>query len=311
MPPDHTTHPVELGIQRIYILPSKTGAAYAILLVILLLISINYNNPPGYLLTFLLTGLGLVSLFHTHRGLSGLLVNHVPSTPVFAGDRAQFPIIVANPGRRHRYAIQAGWTRTGDAPLMDIPPMAEATFHLGLQTKTRGELRPKRVVVTTIFPLGLFRAWSWVELPLRCLVYPTPAPAALPVPVTAASGSAVSPAQRKDGDEFDGLRTYQPGDSLRRIAWKAVARRTELISKDYAGAAESREILLDWDDLPEEDVEVRLAQLCRLVLDAEAAGNIYSLRVPGQRIIAGSGLRHLHACLTLLALFPAPSRGSP
>ncbi|TVQ95795.1 MAG: DUF58 domain-containing protein [Desulfovibrionales bacterium] len=310
MPPDHTPHPVELGIQRIYILPSKIGTAFAILVVILLLISINYNNPPGYLLTFLLAGLGLVSLFHTHRGLSGLLVNHVPSAPVFAGGRAQFPIIVANPGQKSRYAIQVGWTRTGDAPLMDIPPGSEVTFHLSLQTQTRGELRPKRVVVTTIFPLSLFRAWSWVELPLRCLVYPAPVPAALPVAATVRSGDAASPSQRKEGDEFEGLRAYRLGDSLRRIAWKAVARRTELVSKDYAGVAESREVVLDWDDLIDEDLETKLAKLCRLALDAETAGNIYSLRVPGRRVNPGSGLPHLHACLRLLALFPTTPRSS-
>lgn len=40
--------------------------------------------------------------------------------------------------------------------------------------------------------------------------------------------------RRGEGSEFQQLRDYRPGDSLRRIDWKATSRRQQLISREYA-----------------------------------------------------------------------------
>ena len=302
--------PVRLGTNRIYILPTKTGTAFFILLAVLLLISINYTNPPGYLLTFLLTGIALVGIFHTHRGLSGLLISQGPASPVFAGDRAKFPVTVTNPSPWARYGIQVGWSRVETGPLKDVPVTGEQTFRPSLPAANRGELRPKRVVVATVFPLGLFRAWSWVALPLHCMVYPAPAPRASLLDQHNASPDQGEERPRTgnplEGEEYHGLRAYQPGDPLRRIAWKAVARGSELVSKEFGSAANQEAIVLDWDRLANEEIEARLSRLCRLVLDAEASGRPYSLQIPGKRIPTGSGPRQMRACLTALALFAMP-----
>ncbi|PTN36353.1 DUF58 domain-containing protein [Desulfonatronum sp. SC1] len=299
--------PVRLGSNRIYILPTKAGVAFFILLVVLLLISINYNNPPGYLLTFLLAGIALVGIFHTHRGLSGLLIAPGSALPIFAGSRAEFPVMVANPSRWPRHGIQVGWARVETGPLKDVPAAEEQTFLPSLPAANRGELRPKRVVIATVFPLGLFRAWSWVALPLRCMVYPAPAPRASLLDQHNAApdqgGERPRAGNPLEGEEYHGLRAYQPGDPLRRIAWKAVARGSELVSKEFGGAANLEEIVLDWDRLPDEEIEAKLSRLCRLVLDAEVSGRSYSLRIPGKRIPTGNGPRQMHACLTALALF--------
>lgn len=302
--------PVRLGTNRIFILPTKTGTAFFFLLVVLLLLSINYNNPPVYLLTFLLSGVGLVGIFHTHRGLSGLRITHASATPAFAGHRATFPVLVANPHRWPRYGIQVGWARVDAGPSRDIPATEETTFLPSLPADHRGELRPTRVVVATIFPLGLFRAWSWVALPLRCVVYPAPAPHA---PGLDRHGASLEHDDQRarvrhllDGEEYHGLRAYQPGDPPRRIAWKAAARRAELISKEFGSTPRQEDLVLDWHSLPGQEVEARLSLLCRLVLDAEDSGRLYSLRIPGRHLPAGNGPRQMHACLTALALFSMP-----
>ncbi len=310
--PDGGDHlPVRLGTNRIYILPTKTGTAFFFLLAVLLLVSINYNNPPGYLLTFLLTGVVLVSIFHTHRGLSGMQITHGPALPVFAGGRAEFPVMVSNPSRWPRYGIQVGWARVDTGPSRDVSAVGEQTFLPSLPADNRGELRPKRVVVATIFPLGLFRAWSWVDLPLRCVVYPAPDSRASDFDRQGASaeqdGERARARNLLEGEEYHGLRAYQPGDPLRRIAWKAVARGTELVSKEFGSTAQQEELVLDWDSLPGGEIEARLSRLCRLVLDAEASGRAYSLRIPGKRISVGNGPRQMHACLTALALFAMPA----
>ena len=50
-------------------------------------------------------------------------------------------------------------------------------------------------------------------------------------------------------DDFAGLRKYQPGDSLRHVAWKAVARGQAVMTKQFSGLA-AGELWLDWDSLP-------------------------------------------------------------
>jgi uncharacterized protein (DUF58 family) len=102
--------------------------------------------------------------------------------------------------------------------------------------------------------------------------------------------------------DFAGLRPFQPGDSLRRIAWKAYARGQGLHTKQYAGT-DVVSHLFDWDSLPSLGTEARLSQLCRWVLDAHARGEAYGLKLPGIVIEPHAGPTHRERCLNSLALF--------
>ena len=64
--------PVELRRNRIYILPTRSGIAYAAMVFAMLLGGMNYNNNLGLGLTFVLVSLGLVAMHHCHGTLSGL-----------------------------------------------------------------------------------------------------------------------------------------------------------------------------------------------------------------------------------------------
>ena len=72
----------------------------------------------------------------------------------------------------------------------------------------------------------------------------------------------------------------------------------------FAGGGSSH-VWLDWDATVGADPEARLSRLCRWVIDAEAAGARYGLRLPGNQIAPGNGPTHYHRCLSALALYPA------
>ena len=55
--------PVVLSQRRIFILPTKTGLLFAIVLVLMLIGAINYNLSLGHALVFLLGGLGMVETY--------------------------------------------------------------------------------------------------------------------------------------------------------------------------------------------------------------------------------------------------------
>src|SRR5262245_39213236 len=87
---------IVLGHRRVYIVPSRLGLFFGGALLILLIGSINYALSLGFALTFLLAGMGLAGMVHTARNLAQLSVRTGRAEPVFAGEAAQFRLILEN-----------------------------------------------------------------------------------------------------------------------------------------------------------------------------------------------------------------------
>ncbi len=305
-----TPEPIQLGPTRIYILPTKAGVAFAVLLLIMLLVSINYSNPPGYLLTFLLTGVGLASIFHTHRTLYGLRIEHEPPRPVFVGQTARFILLVRGPNAAPRHGIKISWTRLGQGQIRDVLPTAATRFTLPAPALIRGRLVADPCVVSTIHPLGLFRAWSILRPAMTCIVYPRPEktgpiwPQAVISPEQA-SGAETLATVREGGEDFSGLRAYRLGDSPRQVAWKASARSQVMLSKEYLAQTNGEDIWLRWVDADQQDAEATISRLCRWVLEAEKTGRPFGLVLPGQTVTPDRGQAQRDHCLTALACLKA------
>ena len=291
--------------RRVFILPTRQGLLFAGVIVLMLIGSVNYDLSLGFILSFLLGATGIQSMLHTFRNLANLRIAPGKVQPVFVGEQAQFQIRIANQARVHRYSV--GISRDKRAAVyIDVPPGEEMTATVGIPALRRGWLRPGRLTLFTFFPVGLFRAWSYADLDMHALVYPAPVPPGLALPVPAA-GSGEGGVHGHGHDEFSGLRPYRPGDSPRHIAWKAVARDDNLLTKQFAGRADA-ELWLAWDSLPPAmDTENRLAHLARWVLDADGAGLAYGLRLPGLALPIASGAAHRGDCLRALALHGLPA----
>jgi len=292
--------PIVLHRQRIYVLPTRTGLAFATTLVVMLIGAINYNLGLGYALTFLLGGLGVVDIFHAFANLAGLTITAGRAPPVFAGDTAVFHLLVRGSGIRRRLrfwlASEEVWTDLADAVSSDVAVRAPS--------QRRGWLPLPRVGIETLYPLGFIRAWAYCAPDLRCLIYPRPASKAPPLPVQGGE-TAGQRIGASGNDDFSGLRHHQPSDPPRHVAWKAAARSgpdLPLLTKQFSGAAAAR-LWLDWYALPAgTDVEDRLAILTRWAVDAHAQGLQWGLRLPARTLAPASGSEHLHAALTALAL---------
>lgn len=298
-----TQIPIVLGQRRIFILPTGTGMLYAIVLAVMLLGAINYSLSLGHALVFLLAGLGFVAMVHTFRNLVALQISPGRTDPVFAGETARFRLLVNNPRQYERRALEF---TIGESPAahLHIPPLAQAVVEVPCATGQRGCLVPGRVTLTTRYPLGLFRAWSYPHPPLSCVVYPKPLETPLP------SNSATADSGQSPGnlghEDFTGLRVRQPNDSPRHIAWKAVARDIDsrpLLVKQFAGGADGR-LLLDLALTPAGlDIETRLSILCGWILAAEQQQLRYGLRLPGVDLEPARGPTHRDTCLEALALY--------
>lgn len=294
--------PWAINRRRVYIVPTRYGYGYALLCFVMLLGAMNYSNSMAFALTFLLAGIGLLAMHHTHGNLVNLRVRAQRVPPVFAGEPARFPLELENPTGAERYALAVAWQDAEPPGHADVPALQAETLGLSLPTGARGWLPAPRFAVQTEFPVGLFHAWTWVELDMACLVYPRPAPAGGRPPESGA-GLGQRSGPRSGQDEFAGLRPYQRGDAMRSIHWKSLAKHRSPMVKQFAETLDS-ELWLDWASLPPGwDVEQRLSQLTRWLLDAEAAGKRYGLRIPGHARPPAQGDQHLAECLKSLALF--------
>lgn len=297
--------PVILGRRRIFILPSRSGLLYVAVLLVMLIAAINYNLALGHALVFLLVGLGLTGMLQSFRNLHGLRVETGRCLAVHVGESAEFELVLANEHTYPRRAIHCAAAANMQV-VASLDAGSRHTIALPVPATRRGWLPLPRVRLWTQFPLGLFTAWSYVQPPMRCLVYPppvfTPLPPSRPLP----DGSARH--GRGGREDFAGFRSRQPSDPLRHVAWKASARsdgERPLLVKQFAGGSDS-ELDLDWAATdPALTDEARLSVLTGWVLEATARQLVFSLSLPGRKIPAAAGLDHQSRCLTALALYPA------
>jgi len=298
-PADHD--PVVLRHRRIYILPTRRGLAFLATLAVMLVTSLNYALSLGFIVTFLLSGLVGAALLHTFRNLAGIELRPLAAGEAFAGGTLPFTIAVAAGATvRRTITVAAG----GAAITLDVPQDAALPALLEVPTSRRGRLALGRVTVSSDYPLGLWRAWAYVHFPLAGIVYAAPELNAPPIPAGTAGDDARSTLRGDDAD-LAGLRGYQHGDPLQRVAWKAVARGAGWYTKQFDGVGGGGISELRWDALPHAlPLEVRVARLTAWVLAAERAARPFALAVPGVTLRAGQGREHRRAALTTLAMLP-------
>jgi uncharacterized protein (DUF58 family) len=289
--------------RNIYIVPSRAGLAFCATLLLLLLVSINYQLSLGFALTFLLAGSAAASMQMTHGSLRGLTLHIKPLVPAFDGDGAVIEMVVTNPGRS-RLGLGFGLD-LGARPI----PLAYA--EIGAEGQTPVQLRwlaPGRglhglplVRVESRYPFGLFRAWTIWRPAGQQWIYPRPESPTPPWPQVDASQGDDRPAARTGGgSEFEGVRAYRRGDTLRQVVWKKAARTGEMISRETAGAVQ-RELRFHWSQAQGLEPEARLSRLAAWAIAADEAGHRWGLALPGIELEPDNGGAHRHAALQALA----------
>lgn len=298
------TLPIRIDRRRVYVLPTRFGLFYLLLIATMGIGALNYNNNPALLLGLLLAGAGLTSLVAAHLQLSGLQADTLAADPVPAGKPMPIRIAFSTSDSRSRTGIRV--RSHGAEGGLALDARESGIAQLEVPTRQRGWMEPDRIEIATTRPLGLARAWSVLRPADPWLVYPA----------LETNGPALPDAQHHGdqrrphfaGDDLHLLRNYQPGDPLRSIAWKASARRDQLMARTWE-QPHGDDVALDWFtlNLPHED---RIRRLAHWVDLAEREGRRWQLRIPQLPPIGpASGASHRHECLRALALMP-PAHGS-
>jgi uncharacterized protein (DUF58 family) len=303
---------VFLNQRRVFIVPTRPGLAFGVLLVLLFIGAVNYNLGLGFALTYFAGACAVVDMVLTSKNLALLHLAPGRAQPVFAGEEAQFEVHLINRTRYDRYSIRLDFTPAGEPRhVADVVAGGRASLRLSTPTTTRGWLAAPQVRLVTRFPLGLFRAWSYWQPDSQVLVYPFPETDAPPLPLAGRiteSEQRTARAGHAGQDDFAGIRSYQPGDSMRHLAWRQIARFDpalggQLVTKHFEGGALS-ELNFDLASLPATiSLDARLSRLTRWVLEAEQRELAYGLTLGTERLPPSLGEAHRAACLQALALY--------
>jgi len=290
--------PLRLRARRLYILPTRAGLAFAGVLGMMFIAGMNYGSGLALLLCFWLAGFLVTAMLRTHRLLAGTRLLGAAATPAFAGQNVAFTLRLSSPaaGASLTLRADAGSSAQGIATI----PEESASLSLELPAPSRGLWKAPPLLLETRAPFGLFRCWTWLQLPVTTDVYPHPAGSRTPPEV--AGQPAQGTLNSTGGDELTWLRTFREGDSPRQVAWKAYARGMPLLVREYRGSGRAANEF-DYGQLAGLGVEQRLSQLARWIVDAAARGESWTLRLPGQPGLQGFDAVHRARCLGALARF--------
>jgi uncharacterized protein (DUF58 family) len=289
---------VTLNQRRIFIFLSKQGGMAGLVLVALFVGGINYANNLLLGLCFFLGAFFVIVIHHTYANLSGLRIAAVVARPAFVGEDAAFVLRLDDARGREHESLLIEWEGR-ELPVEWVHGVMEVT--VPLPARKRGWFRPSRLRLSSLYPVGFIRTWTWLDMDLTAIVYPHPEPSEF-MPVGEGSEGKGESRQIRGNDDFQGLKTFSAGDPLAHVSWKHLARGQGMLTKLYTAEASGSDVL-DWNALQGVPIETRLSRLTWWVLMLSQQGRTYGLRLPGQELPLGNGIEHRDACLKTLALF--------
>ncbi len=297
---------IELNSRQVFVLPTKVGFAFIALLLIILLVGINYQNNLAYGLCFMLSALFFLTIIHTCVNLSNLKIINLGAEPAFLGEMVSFKLRLETLKGKTKQAIAIGWTdydeiKSGQLQWVDVDGISGVELLLTQTAQRRGFFYPGNIYIETRFPLGLFVTWIRIDPLFKAVVYPKPVEGGLSMLGLAGDEDEGANAVGRGVDDFQGLRSYQPGDSMRLVNWKSFSKGQGVFVKDFT-ALVGKEPWLDFEQA-EGSIEERLSVLCFWALKMEKEQQPYGLRMPNYELSPALGEHHKKEVLTILAMY--------
>jgi uncharacterized protein (DUF58 family) len=280
--------------------PTRYGWIFIVTIFGMLAGSVNYNNNLGFLFTFLLASMAMVSLIHSYRNFSGIHIESVKTWPVFEKQPAVFHFYMRETASQCiaiRFRVHGS-----EETVVDLVPEIKSQVAVSVPAVKRGVISLDKLTIDTVYPFGLFCLKAGFNLGIDCFVYPKP------ISVQKLTTQDLLRAHEAEGnvpqnvDDFKGLRSYQDGDPIQRIFWKAYSKGQGLLIKEFSGS-DAPSLYFNWHKLKSDNIESKLSVLCAMILKAHGLKLRYGLILPGRRIIPDMDEHHKHRCLKALALF--------
>lgn len=307
----HSTKPCRLGLKRaakkpaksitlrpknIFIFPSRRGMLCIATIGIIWLLGTNYQNNLTLALAYLLIVIFFLAIFETFKNLNGVKIEIIQVHNNYLGSPMGVTLRISSTHKRHHHNIKLGFSRF---QLVGVDLFDEPVEHtLYWESYQRGPSAAPPIRIWSRYPLRLFHAWTWFKADAIALTYPKP------LHQVQVYQYALTHHPREGVEEFDSLREYRSGDSLKQIAWKHYAKSEQLLTQHYTDTEKDNQ----WLELshPHDDLETALSHLCYWVLEYSEHQRRFGVLLPGETIPLGSGDGHRQAILARLAVYHQP-----
>lgn len=244
----------------------------------LVIFGVGTNVQAGWVLVVaaLMLGILVAGLLYPFRALDGIQVaRHLPATATAtAGQQLPVTIAMTNASRRMRMLVRAtddfcgkGWAVCGL-----LFPQQTRTFVSRRTDVRRGVYADGSCVIDSGAPFGVVQARRTMSVHSPLVVYPKTYDVD-PKRMTGPGGWA-EPAAVGD---VSSVRDYRPGDPLRHIHWRSVARRGRLVVREFDHERHA-DIAIVASVPSDPDVADAIASIaCSLALAAKSGGREVSL----------------------------------
>jgi uncharacterized protein (DUF58 family) len=257
----------------------------------------------------------LVSLHNTKRLLPSFSILIESRNQIFAEESDERGRRVKRWRRRRRERPR--YLRRALAYFIYVPHRAKAEQRVEQLFPKRGHVLVTGFELSTRFPFGFFRLRRRLRARnVELVIYPKLEAASDELHLLPMNAGRMLSARRGAGHDLHSLRDYQPQDDMRHIDWKATARASRLIVREFASEDERRvhlvfdtrihETSASVGDAARRDFEARFergvtvaASLVAHFLEERAEVRLTLGEEAGHY---GAGREHLYACLRRLAL---------
>jgi uncharacterized protein (DUF58 family) len=289
---------------RVHVRPTRTGLAYIVLVLGVLVAAVNTGNNLLYLVLSAMLALLVLSNLLAELNLRGLEVRRSLPVEVFAGHPAPGAFELHNLRRRfpavtvHIDELDGGGAR---GLVLLLPPGEQAPAPVHWLLPRRGMARLGAVRLWSEFPFGLVRRWIDQPLAEQVLVYPAPAEGRGALPGLGLGTTREDPRRRGREGDFQSLRPYQPGDPIRDLHWPTAAR-TGKAMVVQRGAEAAPQVLIRVEEARGERWERALSIAAGEVERHARRGDAVGILLGGSRLEPRTGEAWRRRLLTELAL---------
>jgi hypothetical protein len=292
-------NPQTLNSRNLYVLPSGFGWAYGLVVFTLFIGAVNSQINAIFFMTFLLAIIGMISALEAHANLKNLSFKFIAIEDAQQGIPAKIKLFI-QANNKIRFGVEFQIALQPKTRLEKIPSEG-LHFIVPIETATRGYFLLPPIIISGLFPFGIFRVWSYAYFEEHYFVYPKPTdPGFWPAPYPVQN---IKQKYALGDEEFYDLKQVEnPWTEPKLIYWKIAAKGQGW----YHKTMDSNEVdywLFKLNDLPAKDLELKLQYLSYWLQTAESNGLIYGLELTASHTHFARGKEHLQFCLRQLALY--------
>lgn len=283
----------------VYIIPTLDGMKVIALNMLLLVIGLVYANNYVLLFNFILFCLFISFMFYTHFNLNKLALVSFKFSSLFEEEQGILTLQFNSGNTMGHFFLR---------PAVKSPHLkidSDKTFNISLDKSTisltvagikRGKAKLDSLYIESYFPFHFFRCFTFYRINHELIVYPQK------LKLNLHHETLLDTKDLLEAEDFQ-LKDYRPGDSLKRLDWKKLARTGEKLSK-HRETEKPGAVMLTLNDKvnPEES----LKSICFALLYYSKTELLYGIDLNnGVVLLPDRSQAHLINCLEKLAAYAA------